>query len=131
MKRFSRKREAILEAIRSTTSHPSAEWIYLKLKPEYPDLSLSTVYRNITEFIERGEIISVGNVSGQERYDGCPTPHAHLICDTCSSIIDIPRLETLMDVRSVENSTGSVISNYAITFRGKCKKCLEASNGAK
>lgn len=47
MIRYSKKREAILTAIRSTTCHPSAEWIYHTLKPTHPDLSLGTVYRNL------------------------------------------------------------------------------------
>ena len=127
MRRFSRKREAILEAIRSTTSHPSAEWVYMKLKKEYPDLSLSTVYRNIAEFMENGEIISVGNVSGQERYDGNTVPHVHFICDGCGSVIDVPEVEPFIDVKVVESSSGCKISSHEIVFRGKCKACLEAS----
>ena len=31
--RYSRKREAILNAIQSTDCHPSAEWVYQTLKP--------------------------------------------------------------------------------------------------
>ena len=42
---YSRKREAILSALRSTKTHPTAEWVYLQMKNEYPDLSLGTVYR--------------------------------------------------------------------------------------
>lgn len=64
---YSRKREAILSAICSTDIHPTADWIYQKLKPIYPDLSLGTVYRNIARFKEDGLIISVGVVEGQER----------------------------------------------------------------
>ena len=42
-KRF-RKRSAILECLRSTDTHPSADWIFQQLKGEIPDLSLGTVY---------------------------------------------------------------------------------------
>ena len=31
--RFSKKRQAILDVLASTTSHPSAEWVYMQLKP--------------------------------------------------------------------------------------------------
>ena len=37
------KRDRILEVIRGTKSHPTAEWVYLKLKDEMPELSLATV----------------------------------------------------------------------------------------
>ena len=48
--RYSKKREAILDVIRSSDAHPSAEWIYQALKPAHPDLSLGTVYRNLLFF---------------------------------------------------------------------------------
>ena len=42
-----RKRDAILSCLRGTTDHPSAEWIYNRLKPEIPDISLGTVYSGL------------------------------------------------------------------------------------
>ena len=62
---YSRKREAILQAVRSTTLHPSAEWVYRELKPVFPDLSLGTVYRNLAQFKVDGVIVSVGTVNGR------------------------------------------------------------------
>ena len=35
---FSRKREAIYNALLDTKVHPTAEWVYEILKPDYPDL---------------------------------------------------------------------------------------------
>ena len=35
-RKYSKKREAILEALRNTKEHPSAEMLYARLKPEYP-----------------------------------------------------------------------------------------------
>ena len=40
---FSSKRNAIYNAVCGTDTHPSARWVYDKLKPEIPDLSLGTV----------------------------------------------------------------------------------------
>ena len=62
---FSRKREAILQKIRGSHIHPTAEWVYQELKNEYPDLSLGTVYRNLTRFKEDGTIRSLGVINGQ------------------------------------------------------------------
>ena len=86
MIRYSKKREAILNAIRSTTCHPSAEWIYQTLKPTHPDLSLGTVYRNLVFFQQQGQVQSVGVVNGQERFDGNTAPHELTFygrCQTC------------------------------------------------
>ena len=58
--RHSPKREAILECLRSTTCHPSAEWVYAQLKPRIPDLSLATVYRNLARFRAEGAVQVIG-----------------------------------------------------------------------
>ncbi len=122
---YSRKREAILRAVRSTTSHPTAEWVYQTLKPEYPDLSLGTVYRNLSQFKEDGVIISVGIVNGQERFDGNIQPHTHFVCSQCGSVLDIPddrpepgRIERIAQNHHIR------IDSADIMLRGICSECL-------
>lgn len=68
--RYSPKRDAILQCLRSTTCHPSAEWVYSQLKPRIPDLSLATVYRNLARFRAEGAVQVIGCVDGEDRYDG-------------------------------------------------------------
>ena len=70
----SRKRDAILACVCSTDTHPTAEWVYTQLKPDIPDLSLGTVYRNLAMFRREGIIGSAGVVNGLERYDRNPLP---------------------------------------------------------
>jgi Fur family peroxide stress response transcriptional regulator len=89
-RKHSKKRDAILETIRSTHAHPGAQWIYSKLKPAIPSLSLGTVYRNINMFQEEGSVISVCVVDGEERFDGRVSPHPHLICCRCGKVMDLP-----------------------------------------
>ena len=61
----SRKRQAIYDHLCSVTDHPTAEMIYARLKPEIPELSLGTVYRNLTVLLEEGQIITVGKEIGR------------------------------------------------------------------
>ena len=125
--RYSKKREAILEVIRSTEEHPSADWVYQMLKPEYPDLSLGTVYRNLARFKEEGLINSVGTVNGQERFDGMVNPHAHFICKDCGSVMDFHGLDKdeseSMD-RSAEEKFGVKIDHHELLFYGTCPHCI-------
>lgn len=126
-RKYSKKREAILAKIKSTKAHPSAEWIYHQLKPEYPDLSLGTVYRNIAVLKEEGHIVSASVVGGQERLDGSVHPHPHFVCDTCNAVIDvdIPLPGRELD-SSVEGSLGIKIDRHELIFHGTCSACLEA-----
>ena len=119
--RYSKKREAILAAIRGTNCHPSAEWVYQTLKPAHPDLSLGTVYRNLVFFQENGDIQSVGVVKGQERFDGVTTPHSHFICRSCGKVADLPMSRVEMPDTAALGRTDSC----SVTFYGCCNACLE------
>ncbi len=126
MIRNSKKRAAILDAIRSTDCHPSAEWIYQTLKPHHPDLSLGTVYRNLTFFQERGEIKSVGVVNGQERFDGNTLPHSHFVCNECSAVIDLPEITPHLELdQTVSQQYGYSVIRHELIFYGTCKTCLK------
>ena len=129
--KFSRKREAIYNALRATTVHPTAEWLYDTLRPEYPDLSLGTVYRNLSMFKDEGLVISVGTVGGLERFDGNTRPHTHFICTRCSAVLD------LMDVsledgflQNVHDTAGGKITDYRLSFYGLCPECMQAASAA-
>ncbi|MBQ7857468.1 MAG: transcriptional repressor, partial [Oscillospiraceae bacterium] len=88
-----KKRDAILACVKGTDVHPSADWVYDRMRQEYPDISLGTVYRNLTLFKKQGMIQSLGTVGGVERFDGNTDPHVHFICTGCDSVIDLPQME--------------------------------------
>lgn len=124
--RYSKKREAILTLLRSTKTHPTAEWIYQNLKQEIPDLSLGTVYRNLNFFREQSLAQSVGTVAGQERFDGNPAPHPHFVCDRCHAVLDVPT-GALPDLRSaVGGQYGFKADSYELIFHGLCAGCAAA-----
>ena len=126
MIRYSKKRAAILDAIRGTDCHPSAEWIYQTLKPTHPDLSLGTVYRNLIFFQEHGDIRSIGVVKGQERFDAMTTPHSHFVCSECGAVSDLPEIKPDLDLdRAVSRRYGHAVSHHDLIFYGRCKACMQ------
>ena len=126
MIRYSKKREAILTAIRSTTCHPSAEWIYHTLKPTHPDLSLGTVYRNLVFFQQQGQVQSVGVVNGQERFDGNTAPHSHFVCTNCGAVIDLHSVKLDSSLaRAVSEQYGLAVERHELTFYGRCQTCIK------
>lgn len=127
-KRYSRKREAIREVLSGTTSHPTAEWIYSQLKPEIPDLSLATVYRNLGEMKQSGEIQSVAFWGGKERFDGNVSKHSHFVCENCGRIDDFHFVahDTEIDSFAQEQYDGR-IDYHTLVFHGVCGECLKES----
>lgn len=122
-----KKRNAILECLCGAHCHPSAEMVYDMLQQEHPDISLATVYRNLSRFRSQGLIKCVATVRGTERFDACVTPHVHFICEGCDAIIDLPQIEVPQSfTRSVEETSGCHAEGCQLTFTGLCKKCYEA-----
>lgn len=119
-----RKRNAILSYLRSTDVHPSADMVYASLKQEIPDLSLGTVYRNLSMFRQQGTIASVGTVNGVERFDGNTAPHVHFICTGCSAVIDLPQMQVPVQLtQAAETQLGGLVEDCQLSFTGLCRDC--------
>ena len=123
VRKFSRKREAILQKVRSTTAHPSAEWVYSELKPEIPDLSLGTVYRNLSTLKKDGVITSVGAIRGEERFDGNICEHAHFVCEACGAVLDVDVELDRSSADEVAEKLGAEVTRVNQLFFGKCRNC--------
>ena len=119
-----RKRDAILTCLRETTEHPSAEWVYSQLKQEIPDLSLGTVYRNLSLFKEQGLITSLGTVKGVERFDANTDPHVHYICTGCGKVLDLHQIRVPEELNhAAATDSGGEVTGCQLTFTGVCGQC--------
>ena len=124
-----RKREAILTYLQSTDIHPSAEMVFSQLKPQIPDLSLGTVYRNLSIFKQQGAIASIAVVGGVERFDGNTAPHVHFICNDCGSVLDLHGMEIPQPLQqAAQAQTGGTVQTCQLSFTGQCRNCLAKQN---
>ena len=112
-----RKRNAILDQLRHSHAHPSAEELHAMLQNEHPDISLATVYRNLALFKKQGLI---------QRFDGNTAPHVHFICTECSAVLDLPELDPPEELRSAAaKGVGGQVSACQLTFTGTCGACIK------
>ena len=121
MKNYSRQREAIINVLRSTNTHPTAAWIYERVREQIPNISLGTVYRNLAALSESGDILSINVGDGQEHYDGDNKTHLHLHCRTCGSIDDLCLESDPLSELAEQNGFQPETSVYLLY--GTCKKC--------
>jgi Fur family peroxide stress response transcriptional regulator len=123
LRKHSKKRDEILKILRGTETHPTAQWIYDKLKTGMPALSLGTVYRNLSIFCEEGSAVRVGVLGGEEHFDAKVMSHPHLVCTKCGSIIDLPPPDESA-LRHISTGLPGIKIDYRKTvFHGLCPLC--------
>lgn len=121
--RMTKQRRIILDVLRSTTSHPTADWLYEKVKDKIPNISLGTVYRNLNILKEMNEIMELNYGSTYSWFDGNPQNHYHFVCERCGRVFDIDEeVHREMD-RRVEEKTGFTVRYHRMEFYGTCREC--------
>ena len=124
IKRYSKQRELVYRAVLNTKEHPTAEMVYNWLKPENPNLSLGTVYRNLKQLVEEGEVMRLPFPI--ERYDANTAPHAHFMCRSCESVCDLAEMnyDTSLDSLA-EQTSGHAVERHELFFYGTCLNCTK------
>lgn len=122
--KHSRQREAIKTYLMSRTDHPTADQIYAALREEFPNISLGTVYRNLSLLEELGEIQRFRSGT-TDRFDGNAANHYHFICNECGCVDDIP-LELQNSICELAAKAYNGTIDYHLTyFYGKCQNCIK------
>ena len=128
MLKYSRQREAIKDFLLTRTDHPTADMIYMHIRNQFPNISLGTVYRNLSLLASLGEISKISCGDGSVHFDPVPTPHYHFFCNQCGCIQDINlKLSEDLNEIAAQNFTGK-IKNHSIIFYGKCANCSSDKN---
>ena len=124
VRKNSRKRQALLDALCATHEHPTAEMLYNQLKGEYPELSLGTVYRNLGVLVQEGLVQSVGHINGQERYDAITSSHPHFVCKNCHRVMDLELPDTVSSMfDEIDKGMHCAPEGYSLTINGLCDEC--------
>lgn len=124
--RLTPQRLAVLRVLATTDDHPSVEEIYEQVRPNFPMMSLATVYKTLHLLKEIGEVREISFSDGGSRYDGRPVPHPHLICLRCDSIRDLEPDPLIELAQRVGQQTGYRIEGQRLDFFGICPQCQAA-----
>lgn len=122
-RKYSRQRELIKEFLQTRKDHPTADMVYTNVRRKNPNISLGTVYRNLTCLAEDGEINRLNMGDGVDRFDADTTPHYHFVCTACGCVIDL-------EMDSIESITEAAaahfkghIAGHKTYFYGVCSSC--------
>ena len=120
--KYSKQRESILNYLKGTKEHPTAEKIYADLKQELPNLSLATVYRNLGQLCEAGQVVRLAVGEKTDHYDADNSMHQHFVCSACGAVSDIYcKLPEELLKNAMEQ--GFLADSYKLYVYGKCAFC--------
>jgi Fur family peroxide stress response transcriptional regulator len=121
------QRLALIEILKDSKNHPSADMIYEELKKKYPMVSFSTVYNILNVLKKIGEIEELAISENKVYYDPNTDPHHHFLCEKCGQIQDI-----FQDFRiRTEKINIHQVRKHQIYFYGTCSDCLKRRSGSK
>jgi Fe2+ or Zn2+ uptake regulation protein len=122
--RATAQRNAILEAVRRSDDHPTAEQVYQRARRRLRSISLGTVYRNLA-FLDRLGAVRRVDLNGEPaRFDGEVTPHHHVRCSRCGRIDDVELPVGNEMPEWVSAKTGYCVTDYRVQFTGLCPDCI-------
>ena len=118
--RYSPQREVVSDILRSCCDHPTADVIFHRAREKIPNISLATVYRNLSELTKARQVDTLETTDGFIHYDGNLTPHRHFICSECNRIVDLfieCPIPDELEAMGLQVETGKFL------YYGKCDSC--------
>ncbi len=120
IERRSKQREAIINNLQSRYDHPTAMELYLSVREIIPNLSLGTLYRNLSQLEESGMVLRIPDGTN-DRFDGNVNPHAHFKCSSCGNVYDLMSFKN--DTLTFSDEIVGKVTNYSLMAFGLCKNC--------
>ncbi|MBR4759132.1 MAG: transcriptional repressor [Lachnospiraceae bacterium] len=125
MMKHSKQRDAIFSFLMTRKDHPTAETIYTCLKEENPNLSLGTVYRNLTLLTDIGQIRRLRLSDGADHFDADTSPHDHFLCMRCNAVMDVHMNKPVRKTPyKIQDFSGEVEGSFTYYY-GTCEHCLK------
>jgi len=121
--KHSRQRDMIKEFLMTRTDHPTADVVYMNVRQQNPNISLGTVYRNLTLLSDIGEIARLRLGDGVDHFDADTSPHYHFVCTECGSVIDL-EMTNIDDIVTMAGAHfDGHIAGHVTYFYGICGCC--------
>ena len=123
----SKQRDSIKEFLASRKDHPTADIVYMNVRQSFPNISLGTVYRNLTLLADIGEITRLRVGDGIDHFDYDTSPHYHFVCSMCGSVSDLNLPDSSKMTEAAKEGFEGEIEGQVTYFYGRCNKCIQKS----
>lgn len=121
----SKQREMIKAFLMSRKDHPTADIVYMNVRQQNPNISLGTVYRNLTLLADIGEIKRLRLGDGVDHFDADTSPHYHFVCSECGSVTDL-KMDSIENITEIAGAGfNGRIEGHVTYFYGTCEHCIK------
>ena len=121
--KHSKQRDLIKSFLMTRKDHPTADVVYMNVRQQHPNISLGTVYRNLTLLADLGEIARLRVGDGVDHFDADTSPHYHFVCQHCGSVIDL-QMDCIDNIVTTASANfGGRIEGHVTYFYGSCGNC--------
>jgi Fur family ferric uptake transcriptional regulator/Fur family peroxide stress response transcriptional regulator len=121
--RLTPQRSAVLDVLRASHDHPTAQDVIDRVRHASPGIGAATVYRALNLLVESGQALELDLGDTAARYDANTTRHDHVVCVRCGAAADVDAALPARLAREVSRVSGFSVTGHDLRFRGLCPTC--------
>jgi len=123
MKRNTKQREEVWQALEGTPGFVSAQELHQSLRERGSGIGLATVYRALNALAEEGTADAL-SIEGENLYRACsPGHHHHLICRECGLTTEIEATAVEAWAQKIAGDHGFTKPQHIVDIFGICPAC--------
>ena len=123
MKRNTKQREEVWQALEQRPDFVSAQELHQSLREKGSTIGLATVYRTLNALAEEGSADAL-SLEGENLYRACsPGHHHHLICRACGQTTEIEASAVEAWAKQVATEHGFTDPQHIVDIFGTCRSC--------
>jgi len=123
MKRNTKQREEVWQALERTPRFVSAQDLHHVLRTSGSTIGLATVYRTLNALADEGSADALA-LEGENLFRACsPGHHHHLICRKCGKTEEIEATAVESWAREVASEHGFLDPQHIVDIYGTCGSC--------
>jgi Fur family peroxide stress response transcriptional regulator len=120
--RHTTQQQIILNIVKRSAGHLTAEQVYGDAQKALPRISLGTIYRNLEAFVNQG-LIGKTLVRNVAHFEGRMDPHYHAVCLSCGSVENL-EMSPAADIEEFFSRTSKFkFTGHELVLFGVCALC--------
>jgi Fe2+ or Zn2+ uptake regulation protein len=126
--RVTTSKRILIGALLSSEGHFTAEELCDLVHAQAPDISMSTIYRNLEELARLGVVVHSHLGHGAAVYHLASAAHAHLVCGECGVAMEAPE-DLFGDLAEQARARyGFTVDTRHFAILGRCRACEAAAD---